>query len=220
MKLCTEKLLLQVAVETDRVELINRLFTVKVNLWDVFRSTSFMRLSRSDIFFQTLAFFIKIVYFPFGSDILSICTHPFIENVININVTCTFLKYSFRFSEGRVEVSRENKYLSTMAPGKVFGELAILYNCKRTATIKAATDCRLWAIERQCFQTIMMRTGLIRQAEYTDFLKRWVYHLLFFKTTSSRKATCCLVNVREETNAKLFVNVINLKHNVARIFKY
>uniref|UniRef100_A0A8D8Y431 cGMP-dependent protein kinase n=1 Tax=Cacopsylla melanoneura TaxID=428564 RepID=A0A8D8Y431_9HEMI len=73
--------------------------------------------------------------------------------------------------EGRVEVSRENKYLSTLAPGKVFGELAILYNCKRTATIKAATDCKLWAIERQCFQTIMMRTGLIRQAEYSDFLK-------------------------------------------------
>jgi cGMP-dependent protein kinase len=118
-------------------------------------------------------------------------------------------------AEGRVEVSRESKYLSTLAPGKVFGELAILYNCKRTATIKgkngivcrqdscsvrvaigvflcvsmgtvrilgisvccvlpvaAATDCKLWAIERQCFQTIMMRTGLIRQAEYTDFLKR------------------------------------------------
>ncbi|KAF5288540.1 hypothetical protein FQA39_LY15408 [Lamprigera yunnana] len=73
--------------------------------------------------------------------------------------------------EGRVEVSRENKYLSTLTPGKVLGELAILYNCKRTATIQAATDCKLWAIERQCFQTIMMRTGLIRQAEYTDFLK-------------------------------------------------
>ena len=35
----------------------------------------------------------------------------------------------------------------------------------------AATDCKLWAIERQCFQTIMMRTGLIRQSEYTTFLK-------------------------------------------------
>ncbi|XP_044739615.1 cGMP-dependent protein kinase, isozyme 2 forms cD5/T2 isoform X1 [Chrysoperla carnea] len=79
--------------------------------------------------------------------------------------------YESAGSEGRVEVSRENKYLSTLAPGKVLGELAILYNCKRTATIKAATDCKLWAIERQCFQTIMMRTGLIRQAEYTDFLK-------------------------------------------------
>lgn len=38
--------------------------------------------------------------------------------------------------------------------------------------VAAATDCKLWAIERQCFQTIMMRSGLIRQAEYTDFLKR------------------------------------------------
>ncbi|XP_074032024.1 cGMP-dependent protein kinase 1 isoform X1 [Leptinotarsa decemlineata] len=73
--------------------------------------------------------------------------------------------------EGRVEVSRENKFLSILDAGKVLGELAILYNCQRTATIKAHTDCKLWAIERQCFQTIMMRTGLIRQAEYTDFLK-------------------------------------------------
>ncbi|XP_042866926.1 cGMP-dependent protein kinase, isozyme 2 forms cD5/T2-like isoform X2 [Penaeus japonicus] len=58
-----------------------------------------------------------------------------------------------------------------MSPGKVFGELAVLYNCKRTATIKAATGCKLYAIDRKCFQTIMMRTGLIRQAEYTNFLK-------------------------------------------------
>lgn len=76
------------------------------------------------------------------------------------------------FSEGRVEVSREGKYLSTLSGAKVLGELAILYNCQRTATITAVTDCKLWAIERQCFQTIMMWTGLIRQAEYTDFLKR------------------------------------------------
>ncbi len=75
-------------------------------------------------------------------------------------------------AEGKVEVSREGRYLSTMEPGKVIGELAILYNCKRTATIQAAEDCKLWAIERQVFQTIMMRTGLIRQAEYTVFLKR------------------------------------------------
>lgn len=73
--------------------------------------------------------------------------------------------------EGRVEVSREGKYLSTLSGAKVLGELAILYHCQRTATITAVTDCKLWAVERQCFQTIMMRTGLIRQAEYSDFLK-------------------------------------------------
>jgi len=74
--------------------------------------------------------------------------------------------------DGKVEVSRESKFLSVMSSGKLFGELAILYNCQRTATIKAATDCKLWAIERQCFQTIMMRSGLIKQTEYTAFLKQ------------------------------------------------
>ncbi|CAG9799219.1 unnamed protein product [Chironomus riparius] len=76
-----------------------------------------------------------------------------------------------KLKEGRVEVSREGKYLSTLSGAKVLGELAILYNCQRTATITAVSDCKLWAIERQCFQTIMMRTGLIKQTEYTDFLK-------------------------------------------------
>ena len=74
-------------------------------------------------------------------------------------------------SDGKVEVTRDGKFLRIQHPGSIFGELAILYNCKRTATIKAAVDCKLWAIERQCFQTIMMRTGLIRQAEHSAFLK-------------------------------------------------
>ncbi|XP_072095338.1 cGMP-dependent protein kinase 1 isoform X5 [Mobula birostris] len=58
-----------------------------------------------------------------------------------------------------------------MGPGKVFGELAILYNCTRTATVKTLTNVKLWAIDRPCFQTIMMRTGLIKHAEYMEFLK-------------------------------------------------
>ena len=37
----------------------------------------------------------------------------------------------------------------------------------------AVSDCKLRAIERQCFQKIMMRSGIIRQEEYKDFLKRY-----------------------------------------------
>ncbi|XP_007895192.1 cGMP-dependent protein kinase 1 isoform X4 [Callorhinchus milii] len=73
--------------------------------------------------------------------------------------------------EGKVEVTKEEAKLCTMGPGKVFGELAILYNCTRTATVKTLTNVKLWAIDRQCFQTIMMRTGLIKHSEYMDFLK-------------------------------------------------
>uniref|UniRef100_A0A667YQW7 Cyclic nucleotide-binding domain-containing protein n=1 Tax=Myripristis murdjan TaxID=586833 RepID=A0A667YQW7_9TELE len=64
--------------------------------------------------------------------------------------------------EGKVEVTKEGMKLCTMGPGKVFGELAILYNCTRTATVRTVTHVKLWAIDRQCFQTIMMRTGLIK----------------------------------------------------------
>uniref|UniRef100_A0A669CM54 cGMP-dependent protein kinase n=1 Tax=Oreochromis niloticus TaxID=8128 RepID=A0A669CM54_ORENI len=77
----------------------------------------------------------------------------------------------FVMEEGKVEVTKEGMKLCTMGPGKVFGELAILYNCTRTATVQTLTHVKLWAIDRQCFQTIMMRTGLIKHAEYMDFLK-------------------------------------------------
>uniref|UniRef100_A0A671QR95 cGMP-dependent protein kinase n=1 Tax=Sinocyclocheilus anshuiensis TaxID=1608454 RepID=A0A671QR95_9TELE len=73
--------------------------------------------------------------------------------------------------EGKVEVSKEGLKLCTMGPGKVFGELAILYNCTRTATVRTVTSVKLWAIDRQCFQTIMMRTGLIKHAENMELLK-------------------------------------------------
>ncbi|XP_039272906.2 cGMP-dependent protein kinase 1-like isoform X1 [Styela clava] len=73
--------------------------------------------------------------------------------------------------EGKVEVTKAGEHLCNMGPGKVFGELAILYNCTRTATVKALTRVKLWAIDRQCFQAIMMRTGLMKREEHLEFLK-------------------------------------------------
>ncbi|KAK5900278.1 hypothetical protein CgunFtcFv8_025248 [Champsocephalus gunnari] len=73
--------------------------------------------------------------------------------------------------EGTVEVTKQGKTLCSIGEGKVFGELAILYNCTRTATVTALTDIKLWAVDRQCFQTIMMRTSLIKHSQYTDYLR-------------------------------------------------
>ena len=33
---------------------------------------------------------------------------------------------------------------------------------------------QVWALDRGCFQTIMMNTGIIRQSEYLKFLKRYM----------------------------------------------
>lgn len=74
--------------------------------------------------------------------------------------------------DGLAEVTNtKGDKINEIGAGTVFGELAILYNCKRTATVKALTNCKLWAIDRQTFQSIMMKTGLLKHKEYMEFLK-------------------------------------------------
>jgi cGMP-dependent protein kinase len=43
-------------------------------------------------------------------------------------------------AEGEFEVIKEGKVLGKMGPGKAFGELAILYNCTRTASIRGEVN--------------------------------------------------------------------------------
>lgn len=44
---------------------------------------------------------------------------------------------------GEVEVKKGGEYRGCMGVGKLFGELAILYNCARTATIQALCDTKV-----------------------------------------------------------------------------
>lgn len=39
-------------------------------------------------------------------------------------------------AEGQLSVSQRGRQLRRLGPGDVFGELAILYHCKRTATVR------------------------------------------------------------------------------------
>lgn len=45
--------------------------------------------------------------------------------------------------------------IKTIADGTGFGELALLYNETRSATITAMTDCRVWVISRPIFKNII-----------------------------------------------------------------
>ncbi|XP_040293551.1 cGMP-dependent protein kinase 2-like [Bufo bufo] len=74
-------------------------------------------------------------------------------------------------AEGLLDVIQNSRLLGQMHPGTAFGELAILYNCKRTATVKAVTDSKIWVLDRQVFQNIMMSSAQAQHQEYFSFLR-------------------------------------------------
>lgn len=53
-----------------------------------------------------------------------------------------------------------------------FGELALLYNMPRAATVQAETSGSLWAMDRQTFRKIVLRNAYQKRKMYESFLKQ------------------------------------------------
>lgn len=64
-----------------------------------------------------------------------------------------------------------SKFLKHYEPGEAFGELALLYNCPRAATIEAEEDCLLWSLDRATFNHIVKDAATRKREQYEDFLK-------------------------------------------------
>lgn len=67
----------------------------------------------------------------------------------------------------------EDTFLKTYQPGETFGELALLYNAPRAATIKCKSDqCELWSIERETFTHIIKSAVQKKRDKYDEFLEK------------------------------------------------
>lgn len=53
-----------------------------------------------------------------------------------------------------------------------FGELALIYGTPRAATIKAKTDVKLWAIDRDSYRRILMGSTIRKRKLYESFLEK------------------------------------------------
>ncbi len=76
------------------------------------------------------------------------------------------LKCFKRFSKD----DKQPKYLKTYVPGESFGELALLYNAPRAASIQAETNSVLFALDRECFNHIVKDAAMRKREKYEEFL--------------------------------------------------
>ncbi|KAI9996762.1 hypothetical protein PInf_000024 [Phytophthora infestans] len=80
-------------------------------------------------------------------------------------------KCFYVLESGNCDIVVDGKLVGTYTNGDAFGELALLYNCPRAATIRATTGCILWTVERTTFRKIMATTASATQLARVNFLK-------------------------------------------------
>jgi cAMP-dependent protein kinase regulator len=86
----------------------------------------------------------------------------------------------------------ENTYLKTYVPGEAFGELALLYNAPRAASIQAKKDCSLFSLDRDTFNNIVKDSSIKKREKYETFLSK--VQLLDSLDSYERNKICdCLV---------------------------
>lgn len=68
--------------------------------------------------------------------------------------------------------SDEETYLKTYEPGESFGELALLYNAPRAATIRAKTEAVLFSLDRECFNGIVKDAAQKRRERFDNVLQK------------------------------------------------
>ena len=86
---------------------------------------------------------------------------------------CLYIVETGSLSCFKILETGENKFLCNYGPGDAFGELALLYNCPRAASIVCSSDeSILWALDRETFNHIVKAAAQNKREKYENFLKK------------------------------------------------
>merc|ERR1712106_1018662 len=70
---------------------------------------------------------------------------------------------------GEVEIYVNGEKVLNIGEGGSFGELALIYGTPRAATVKAASDVKLWGIDRDSYRRILMGSTIRKRKMYEEF---------------------------------------------------
>lgn len=66
----------------------------------------------------------------------------------------------------------EERHVGTYHDQGSFGELALMYNMPRAASVRAITDGQLWAMDRQTFRRILLKSAFKKRKMYEALLEK------------------------------------------------
>jgi CRP-like cAMP-binding protein len=77
--------------------------------------------------------------------------------------------------EGDLEITVKSRtgiksHIGEIVSGSSFGELALMYNTPRAATVTATTKCTLWALDRTTYRAICQYHQQLRRQQHIEFL--------------------------------------------------
>ncbi|CAI2724457.1 unnamed protein product [Schistosoma spindalis] len=78
--------------------------------------------------------------------------------------------YFYVIESGNYDIIINGNIVGSYAGSGSFGELALMYNTPRAATIIAKTDGVLWALDRTTFQHIVLRQAFLKRQLYENLL--------------------------------------------------
>ena len=81
---------------------------------------------------------------------------------------CNF--YIIKLGTALIQVDGQD--VRELGPAQAFGELALLQNTRRTATVKAKTQLDLWVLEQSVFATAVRASSALHYRETKDFINR------------------------------------------------
>ena len=74
--------------------------------------------------------------------------------------------------DGKMDVIVDDEVVRQYEGGDAFGELALMYNSPRAATVRACSEARVWALERRLFRNALASTASREGAEACAFLSK------------------------------------------------
>ncbi|KRX08335.1 Protein kinase-like domain [Pseudocohnilembus persalinus] len=103
----------------------------------------------------------------------------------------------FILEQGKVQIIVNKESKRILSPGDGFGELALLYNSKRTASCKSMETCTLWGIDRVKFKHVVKEMSEKEFKENLQFIENVQY---FQNLTRQQKDNIASVLIEQKFN--------------------